>query len=70
MGPLSMVLNMCHLFFSSSIFLSSMRVVFGVCFKMNFRIHTIKEKLDRGILLNLKGSVHFKNLSHIIVSFL
>ena len=47
-----------------------MRVVFGVCFKMNFRIHTIKEKLDRGILLNLKGSVHFKNLSHIIVPFL
>lgn len=44
-------------------------VVFGMSFKMNFGIHTTKEKLNRGVLLNLKGSMHFKNSSHVTVPF-
>lgn len=34
-------------------------------FKMNFRIHTFKEELNKGILLNLNGSMPFKNSRHV-----
>lgn len=36
---------------------------------MNFRIHTAKEELNKGILLDLNGSMPFKNLRHINISF-
>ena len=36
---------------------------------MNFRIHTIKEELNKGILLDLNGSMPFKNSRHINISF-
>ena len=36
---------------------------------MNFRIHTIKEELNKGILLDLNESMPFKNSRHINTSF-
>ena len=35
---------------------------------MNFRIHTIKEELNKGILLDLNGSMPFKNSRHINIA--
>lgn len=60
--------SLCFCFFFHLRFLFQGKSAFGICSKMNFRIHTVKENVNRGVLLNLNGSVSFKNSSHVIVS--
>lgn len=45
-------------------------VVFGITFKMNLGIHTTKEKLNRGVLLNLKESMHLKTQAMLLSLYL
>lgn len=65
LGPLSMVLNMCRLFLFSRLKFPFQCESSFWSFKMNFRIHTFKEELNKGILLNLNGSMPFKNSRHV-----